>query len=725
MIMLSNVSMERLYLTQPPPWNDIQRLSYSHNQSADTRSSQQTLRTCYDKLLHHMYDINSSSSSSSITTTIHQINEQLELAAEYCQLKTFRNENTVYLHSDVFHLEVTFDLSTHLPINVVSCLPNDERLVCPTMLTALNEKQYRLFREHLNGYTSLFTLIAPSLNNDNRIGYTSYKILQQDLERLVKTEHYGKLFDGFQPIFEGLPMRIKFHEQGKHGSMNFDENHSPLPNHVRIIIVPSTTQHYLPIKSGVHIDEKTNTIQLDSSNKSHVLATGYFALEFAEHQPSFNLLLTSAQEISRLTNINTFFSHSKTFSYLATILPKSKSFRRYQWYISHDQSAVSIRQIPFTNLKQLIHILNIIRQQLSLSKYLSYYFHEEYDRDQMEEEEENTEEISLELSFLSSTILSITCAQSYRLSTFLLQMSDINASPLLINRQQDKEVYLTNEKNSLFKLMESWLKEGKTFELSPTAIEMKADLPLEERQQPAISESILKLNRRLSCGPPAKPTWRRATTLRRNQPACLTLTTATTTTTTNTTEEKLDDESFVDDEMNLTETTMKEDFTNDDDAFLQTSPSQLPLQTQYSYHPPILPKPSLSFHPSTLSRCASVSSTQSVSTPPIFGLSPSTPYPGGSTNPNGNIFFPLGKQVSGPDYSSVSSPLTLGTFDPLAFLPSSGSTSSAAYLNNKNSQKKKRRRSDASDDFIQTMNNGKNSFSCMRISFDILESIIG
>lgn len=217
MIMLSNVSMERLYLSQPPPWNDIQRLSLSHNQSADTRSSQQMLRTCYDKLLHHMYDINSSSSSSSSsTTTIHQINEQLELAAEYCQLKTFRNENTVYLHSDAFHLEVTFDPLTHLPINVVSCFPNDERLICPTMCTALTEKQYRLFREHLNGYASLFTLTAPSLNNDKRIGYTSYKILQQDLERLSKTEHYGKLLEGFQPIFEGLPMRIKLHGQSEY-----------------------------------------------------------------------------------------------------------------------------------------------------------------------------------------------------------------------------------------------------------------------------------------------------------------------------------------------------------------------------------------------------------------------------------------------------------------------------------------------------------------------------
>jgi hypothetical protein len=219
MLMLSNVSMERLYLSQPPAWNDIQRLSFPHNQQQDARSSQQLFRTCYDKLLHHMYDMNSSSST---TTTINQINEQLELAAEYCQLKTLRNENTVYLHSDVFHLEITFDPSTHLPINVMSCFQNEERFICTTMLKALNEKQYKLFREHLNGYANLFTLTAPNMNNDKRIGYTSYKILQQDLERLAKTETYGKLLEGFQPIFEGLPMRIKLEDQGKILEENFD-----------------------------------------------------------------------------------------------------------------------------------------------------------------------------------------------------------------------------------------------------------------------------------------------------------------------------------------------------------------------------------------------------------------------------------------------------------------------------------------------------------------------
>jgi hypothetical protein len=86
------------------------------------------------------------------------------------------------------------------------------------MLKALNEKQYKLFREHLNGYASLVTLTAPNMNNDKRIGYTAYKILQQDLERLTKTDMYGKLLEGFQPIFEGLPMRIKLNDQGEEGS---------------------------------------------------------------------------------------------------------------------------------------------------------------------------------------------------------------------------------------------------------------------------------------------------------------------------------------------------------------------------------------------------------------------------------------------------------------------------------------------------------------------------
>ena len=219
--MLSNVSMERLYLSQPPGWNDLQRLSFSSNQQQqqqDAHSSQKLIRTCYDKLLHHMYDINSSATTT--ITTINQINEQLELAAEYCQLKTLRDKNTVYLHSDQFYLEINFDLLTQLPTNVSICFTNEqqtneERFTCSRMLKALNEKQYKLFREHLNGYASLFTLTTPNINNDKRIGYSAYKILQQDLERLVNTDTYGKVLEGFQPICEGLPMRIQFDDQRK------------------------------------------------------------------------------------------------------------------------------------------------------------------------------------------------------------------------------------------------------------------------------------------------------------------------------------------------------------------------------------------------------------------------------------------------------------------------------------------------------------------------------
>lgn len=206
--------MERLYLSQPPAWNDLQRLPFAlSQQQQDNRSSQQIIRTCYDKLLHHMYDMNSSS-----TTTINQVNEQLELAAEYCQLQKFRDGNAVYLHSDQFYVEVKFDTTTHLPIHVSICFtyeqqPNAECFPCSRMLKALNEKQYKLFREHLNGYASLFTLSAPTKNNDKSIGCTAYKILQQDLERLSKTEMYGKLLEGFEPTCEGLPIRIKFNEQ--------------------------------------------------------------------------------------------------------------------------------------------------------------------------------------------------------------------------------------------------------------------------------------------------------------------------------------------------------------------------------------------------------------------------------------------------------------------------------------------------------------------------------
>jgi hypothetical protein len=230
--------MERLYLSQPPAWNDLQRLPYSIAQQASSqqqqqqqegRSSQQIIRTCYDKLLHHIYDMNSSVSATS--TTSNQIKEQLDLAAEYCQLKTSTdNDNDkVYLHSDNFYLQVEFDPSTHLPVNVLIFFTNEQRtneecLTCSRMLKALNDKQYRLFRAHLNGYANLFTLMAPTMKNDKRVGFTAYKVLQQDLERLVNTETYGKMLEGFQPICEGLPMRVKLNDQGMFTATQLDSN---------------------------------------------------------------------------------------------------------------------------------------------------------------------------------------------------------------------------------------------------------------------------------------------------------------------------------------------------------------------------------------------------------------------------------------------------------------------------------------------------------------------
>jgi hypothetical protein len=242
-VMLSNISMERLYLSQPPAWNDIQRLQFSTAQSSSSTSTstsltstktqqqqdnQQVIRTCYDKLLHHIYDMNSSVSAT--TTTINQINEQLQLAAEYCQLKTLSDKDSIYLHSDHFFLQVKFDSLTHLPIYIAICFTNEqqsneERLTCSRMLQALNEKQYRLFRAHLNGYASLFTLMAPTMNDDKCVGYTAYKVLQQDLELLMRTDTYGKLLEGFQPICEGLPMRIRLHDKGGSRIENHDIDH--------------------------------------------------------------------------------------------------------------------------------------------------------------------------------------------------------------------------------------------------------------------------------------------------------------------------------------------------------------------------------------------------------------------------------------------------------------------------------------------------------------------
>jgi hypothetical protein len=227
-VMLSSVSMERLYLSQPPAWSDLQRLPFSFApQQQDGRfSGHHLVRSCYDKLLHHMYDVNSLTSSSS--SAIAQLNEQLELAAEYCQLKTLRNGNTFYLHSDQFYVEITFDSETHLPCNVYRSLTTnpdgnndqqlkEERIACSHMLQALNQRKYRLFRAHLSGYTSLFTLTSPNMigGNDKRLGYTVYTTLEHDLEQLVKTTIYGKLLQDFQTTCEGLPMRIRFDNERK------------------------------------------------------------------------------------------------------------------------------------------------------------------------------------------------------------------------------------------------------------------------------------------------------------------------------------------------------------------------------------------------------------------------------------------------------------------------------------------------------------------------------
>ena len=227
--------MERLYLSQPPAWTELQRLPFSlaqQQQPQDGQSSQQIIRTCYDKLLHHIYGMNSSSSSSSAATTIDQINEQLELAAEYCQLKTLRDGNSVYLHSGQFYLQINFDSVTHLPINVSISFTNEQQaneecLTCSRMLKALNERQYRLFRAHLNGYASLFSLTAPTMNSDKRIGHTAYKVLQQDIERLMKTETYAKSLEGFQPMCEGLPIRIKLNDQRKFISVSLASEARP------------------------------------------------------------------------------------------------------------------------------------------------------------------------------------------------------------------------------------------------------------------------------------------------------------------------------------------------------------------------------------------------------------------------------------------------------------------------------------------------------------------
>ena len=230
-VMLSNISMERLYLSQPPAWNDLQRLpigstSFSSSQPTsqqDHRTSQQNLRTCYEKLLHHIYDMNSSSNN--LTNPYHQLHEQLKLAAEFCQLQISSNKDTIHLYSEQFYIQVKFDSSTHMPSHISFGFTHDqssqdESSSCPRMLRALNEKQYRLFRSHLNGYASLFSLTAPTMNNGKRVGFTAYNVLQQDVDRLAKTEFYGKLFEGFESFAEGLPMRIRLNDRGKISTSN-------------------------------------------------------------------------------------------------------------------------------------------------------------------------------------------------------------------------------------------------------------------------------------------------------------------------------------------------------------------------------------------------------------------------------------------------------------------------------------------------------------------------
>lgn len=502
-------------------------------------------------------------------------------------------------------------------------------------------------------------------------------------------------------------------------------SNASIPSHLRIVLQSSANQSYLPLKSSIQIDEKTNQIHIEISNpKINLLATGHFLLEVEESQPPLILLLTDAQEISHLTKINQFLSNAKPFNYLLNLLPKRKLFNQYQWYISHDQSAVSIRQIPFTNVEQLLKILTILRQQIHLRKMLDFYLNVDEETDAMDDDRSlNDYELFFELSFLSSTVLSITCAQASHLSTYLLQISQIDGNPILIRRQQQRRVSLTNEKNSLIKTLEQFIEddENNTEEFSSvieTVRNYSREKSVTKPKSAEMTRPLLtpKLNRRLSCGPPAKPTWRSATTLRRPQPACFTLITR------EDHSEKIDDEQFTDESThNTTNQSLTSDVFNqthdeddDDDDEIFMSLSQQKSQQANAEHAPLVPRPSLSFNPATLSRCTSASSTQSVSTPPIFGLTPSTPYPGGSNNQNGNIFFPLAKQVSVPDFNPVSPSMSMAPFDPSAFLPANPTSTistlmPSAEANNKNHTKKKRRRSDVSaDDIIQSINANSN-----------------
>ena len=488
-------------------------------------------------------------------------------------------------------------------------------------------------------------------------------------------------------------------------SLLVDTNLS-LPSHVRVVLVQSSTQHFLPVKSAVEIDENSNRVHLETSDPKLCLrATGHFALEIDEGQPPLTLIETYIQEIVDLTSMNHFVSNVKKFNYLSSVMPKTRFISRYKWYISQDQPAIAIRQIPFTNVKQLITILNLLRKQIYLTKYLKHYFHLEAEAEPMEDDITRIRrEICLELSLLSPTMISITSAQSSNLSTFLLHLSNTESLPFISHRQQQHEVPLTQENNSLLKLIEQLLQEENFGASSSPIISMMDSSSNAQSDLKTIDcqKLIPKLNRRLSCVPPAKPVWRPATTLRRMQGACLTIMAR------QESDERSQLENIIDEDRN--QSTANEEIVNadndeeDDDLFFSDAQQQGNNLNQQ------LPsKMPLSIHPLTLSRCTSVSSTQSVSTPPIFGLTPSTPYPNGTNGQSNNIFFPLAKQVSNPDFNPPSPSITIGPFNPSAFLsantPISQNSSPSGDTNNQTQVKKKRPRADnQSEEFNQSTN---------------------
>ncbi|CAF0857000.1 unnamed protein product, partial [Didymodactylos carnosus] len=582
-----NLSLERLYLTPPPSWSDLLRhVQQRANNSNNTKTNlNQQLHKCYEKLLSHLY-LTETNSSSLINTTSIISNEylynQLELAAQYCNLKLFKDSSNLYFHCDQFFIEINFneeeklqtvnicitDSSTTATSTTTTNGIGGEKLSCPHMCQALKSQNYSLFRQHLNGYMSMYCLTE---NDSKRLGYKALKVLEYDLVLLHKQNIYKQL-QRFQLSCEGLPMRIRLNEKETDEETKIDnlmDNvHDSCPLYILINLCPSpTSKRYLLAHKSIikfHINRLSSTNNLmDVSVNSNItfvpqtlenslLLPGYFVLEFRR---PFLILSSIVDDIKILTNIDN-YSSLITLQYLQTMM-KTNLNEDINYYLSEDMTAIQVKQIPFTNLSQLLQIMKLIQKQYQFNLLLHECFTRQQNSEnsmQSDEGDEESDKITCELCLLTLDSLSVSCCRSNCLYTFILNLSNpYNPKIISTHQKEDQLEFLRHQ--SILELIHFVLRRQKqlqrsqqshNLQLSSTVVNTAHNMSLQSLQSQssdqysklisspsnntaAIAEpnkpdqpsSNLCVTRRLSSGT-SRPQWRTINSLKRSQP-CMTI----------------------------------------------------------------------------------------------------------------------------------------------------------------------------------------------------------